>query len=78
MMALFSLTLQYQQPDTNDDNCQVQKCLKGGDLVVKTVSEPPEALKPGISALDNKPVLALLCVIPVQMKFVRVLPFLRI
>ena len=47
-------------------------------MVIKAVSQSPEALKPGICPLDNKPVLGLLSVVPVQMEFVGVLPFLRI
>ena len=47
-------------------------------MVVKAVPEPPETLKPGICPLDNKPVLGLFSVVPVQMKFVGVLPFFGI
>jgi hypothetical protein len=47
-------------------------------VVVKAVPKPPEAFKPRICPLDNKPVLGLLRIVAVQMKFVGVLSLLRI
>lgn len=69
MPSVVSFLLLIQQfPNTDDNNCQVKKALKGVSRPVKPKVQPFETLQPGICPLSYKPLFGKDRVKPVEVE----------